>query len=275
MLPAWADLMLEARLGRSWLACWVASAGALLLASGCPGDDAPVSDSSSDDGAGTSTGPTGTSDATVAGTGSTGGTSTGATDSTGSTTDGVADESSSSSDTGPEECVTEPTETLPAVLEVSVDILNDTADTVYVLGTADGCTAYDVIRDGLSLPLALGPICGCECPPPALPMAEAVALDPGQSYSLTWDGRLLALYQEHLLCEPSTCIVEVNGSLQPLQPVPLTIRIPIYTEAGMYAQPAAGGVQTPCESPLSFSVEFELDTSDVMLSVALSEVVIR
>jgi hypothetical protein len=243
-----------------------------LLASACPGDDALVNDSGSNDGTSTGTGLISTSGATVAETGAADGTSTGDTGSTGAPSTTADD--GSSSDTGPMACKSEPTDTLPAVLEVSVEILNDTAATVYVLGTADGCTEYEVIRDGLSLPLQLGFACGCECPPPPLPTIEAVALDPGQSYAVTWDGRLLALYQERFLCDQE-CTIAANGSPQPLEPTPVTMTIPIYTEAGMYAQPAEGAVQTRCESPLSFSVGFELGTTDVTIPVALSEIVIR
>jgi hypothetical protein len=101
-----------------------------------------------------------------------------------------------------------------------------------------------------------------------------VALDPGQSYAVTWDGRVLALYEEHIQCE-GICVVETNGSPQPLRPTSVTMTLPIYTEAGVFEQGGGGGVQSRCESPLSLSVGFELGTQDLTIPVALSEAVIR
>lgn len=242
----------------------------LALASACPGDDAALDDTSTGPGTGSdttsSTGPgTGT---TLGETGSTGGSS----GTSGETTAGTAD--SGSSDTGATLCETIPEEPLPAVLEVSLEILNDTAEPVYVLGPASFCSEYAVARNGRSVPIRNGFQCGCECPGPPTPTAEAVALDPGQTLVLTWDGRALVFYEEHYLCDDE-CWSDVVGAEQPLESGPITMTIPVYDAAGVARQfDTLGSQEEICESPLSFSVDFELGTGDLTVPVALSEVTI-
>jgi len=245
----------------------------VVLASACPGrptvgDDGDESSSSS---TGTGTGTTsGVVLTETSGTDETSGTS-------GTTTDTV------DTDTGPLVC--EPFESLEeitAILEVTVEILNDTAEPVYVLEWSDFCTSYAMARDGLDLPIVFGFSCPCECGPPEVE-ASAMALEPGQSLVLTWDGRGLVFFAENVHCTwkdqdgvEEWCERDTTAVSQPLAPGPITMTIPIYDEEGYYGQSDLQTYALPlCESPRSFTVDFELGTEDLTIPVALSEVVIQ
>lgn len=249
------------------------------LASACLGD--PIL---GDDGSSTSSdsGSSGTTLASSSGTDGSFGTSGTSTDgatagTTAETTDG------DTSDTGPLVC--EPLEGLqdiPAILEVTVEILNDTAEPVYVLEWFEYCTPYAMTRDGLNLPIVFGFSCPCECGPPEI-ATGAIALEPGQSLVLTWDGRVLVFFPRNVHCKwkdqdgvKEWCERDTTAVSQPLAPGPITMTIPIYDEEGYYGQSSLETYELPiCGSPRSFSVDFELGTEDLTIPIALSEVVIQ
>jgi hypothetical protein len=230
----------------------------VLLVSACPGADAPAEDTST--GATDSSSTAGTADTDTSG------------DSADTGTSGDSADTGTSSDTGVEACEDDPPEDIPAVLGVTLEILNDTAETVFVLGSSERCTPFGALRDGVSLPIVKGFTCGCECPGPPSPTMVSVALDPGASFMVTWDGRALASYTQAFDCE-GECFTETNGRPQPVEPGPITMTIPVYTEAASTESlESVGWTEERCESPLSFTVDFDLGTEDVMLSVPLSSV---
>lgn len=258
----------------SWSLAGVVLASLASACLGAPitGDDGSSSESSS----GADTSPP--SDTTIAATSGTDGTS----GTSGTTDDDTAD--SGTSDTGPLAC--EPLAGLPdisPILEVTVEILNDTAEPVYMLESADACTPYGLTRGDRPLPFAFGYGCPCECGP-AQPYTYVTALAPGQSLVLTWDGRVMVYYNQRFYCEwkgPSGveewCETGSDAALQPLDPGPLTLTIPIYDEEGDYYPRWDYSPQEldACASPRSFSVDFELGTEDLTIPIALSEVVIQ
>ena len=245
------------------------------LASACLSNPIVENDGSS---SGSDSGPS--SGTTIAGTSGTDGTS----GTSGATTDPGSTADSGSSDTGPLVC--EPLEGLgdiPPILEVTVEILNDTAEPVYVLESVDACTPYGLTRGDRPLPIGLGYSCPCECGPPE-PSVYAVALAPGQSLVLTWDGRVMEFYTQNFYCEwkdqngvEEWCETSTSAAFQPLDPGPLTMTIPIYDEEGSYDQGWSEStlVLSACESPRSFTVDFELGTEDLTIPIALSEVVLQ
>ncbi len=236
----------------------------LVLASACPGDDGS-SEEGAGSTAGTSVGTSQGSDGTVGPTTS---------DDSASGTDGTdGTDGTGNTDTGPVVCEFEPTATIEATLEVTIELVNDTADPVYVVGSAEYCLPFSVAQGGQELALALGHLCGCECPPPPMPTVEVIALEPGQTQELTWDGRALALYQERYLCD-TECWSSTNGAPQPQPPGPLTLTIPIYESLDPFEQEQLDNLENRCAAPLSFEVSFDLGSEDLTVSVLLSSVTI-
>lgn len=216
----------------------------VLLATACPGGDA--SDDASE---GTSTG-----------------VDTGDADVSADTADGDSGDPASTC-----ESQTVAIDTLAAVLLVKVEILNDTVEPVYLVGSAMECTEYALERSGSSVPIASIPRCGCECAeyPPA--SVEVVAVEPGDSFVVYWDGRVQLDYRKYFFCEEdASCWDESTSAAQPLEPGPITMTIPLYDEAGSFE--LSPGPLSICESPRSFDVSFELGTEDLTVPVALSEV---
>lgn len=102
---------------------------------------------------------------------------------------------------------------------------------------------------------------------------EVVAVEPGDSFDLAWDGRAKTPFQEFTFCEEGgTCESSTVGAARPLEPGPITMTIPLYDAEGSYGEDFSdGGI---CPSPLQISVDFELGSEDLIVPVALSEVVI-
>jgi hypothetical protein len=269
--------MIESLGGRSCSCFALASVLLVSFASACSGRPTVVDDADEGTSTSSSTDSGTTSGAMLTDTSDTDGTS----GTSGATTDTAGTADSGSSDTGPLVC--EPLEDVPdvpAILEVTVEILNDTAGPVYVLEWADACTPYALTRDGRQLPIGAGGACPCECGGPPRPSTTAVALEPGQSLVLTWDGRVMVFYTENFYCEwqgQEWCRRARTAVFQPLAPGPITMTIPIYDEEGYYYQrPGTTTLELiACESPRSFSVDFELGSEDLTIPVALSEVVIQ
>ena len=214
----------------------------VLLASACTGDDV------ADDAGG--------------GTGSSGDTSSGA-----DTADGESGDLGST-------CASQtvPIDTLAAVLLVKVEILNDTAEPVYMADSAVDCTEFALARDGASLPLGPDFRCGCECPESSPPLVGVVAVQPGDSLVVYWDGRVRLYYEEFYYCEGDpSCSSDSKSAAQPLGPGSVTMTIPLYDEAGSFelSDSSRGSL---CDSPRSFDVSFELGTEDLTVPVALSDV---
>ncbi len=246
----------------------------LALASGCPGDDTPTSDGSGDD--------TSTETTTASTTQSHSSSTSGSADDTGTGT-GTETSSSSSSgggdttdgETGPLVCESDPTEVIPAVLEVSVELVNDTDETFYFVDSAMWCLPFGISSGGQDRRLGVGPQCGCECPSPPPPEILTLGLEPGQSHTLTWDGRALAAFTRVVSCqgEPyfeDSCAFDDDGSLQPVEPGPIAMTIPLFTAELPMPKMGQYGLLDTCPGDASFNVDFELGETDLSLTVMLS-----
>lgn len=190
----------------------------------------------------------------------------------------------STGDTGDTEgtglrCETESLPELPAVLGVTVEIINDTEEIVYLADQTLGCTPFGVRRDEGWLSLSMGGLCGCECPAPSDIEIETMALAPGQSTMLSWDGRALAAFSRQTLCVeaplPERCLSEGDGSAQPLDPGAVELVVPVFGPEPPVPTLGSYGPLDMCMGMSSFSVELELGTEDIIQDVALSTVVLR
>lgn len=197
--------------------------------------------------------------------------STGGGETDGSGTDGTGD----TGDTGGQRCETDPLPTLGPTLDISVELINDTEQTFYFAGRTEGCTPFGIRRNGVWRPLAVGYQCGCECPPPRDTQVETIAIAPGESHTMSWDGRVLAVYSKHTLCIeepfPSLCIGEQDGSAQPMEPGLVQLVVPVFGP-----EPPEGDRPSTlldmCPGHSSFAVQLDLNGEDLSVDVLLSTV---
>ncbi|MEM7155822.1 MAG: hypothetical protein AAF799_23430 [Myxococcota bacterium] len=160
---------------------------------------------------------------------------------------------------------------------VTLTVVNDTAQPVFVAGKPSGCTPFDVLRDGLSLSFEHSYFCGCECPNPGMAGLQAVELLPEGSFQITWDARAMVTFNRREECfEDGSCFEDEDGALQPVEPGSVTVRVPLFGEAGSTSQGEARlPFQEACWSQMSFDVVFDLGKDDVDLMVPLSGVTIN
>ncbi len=256
---------------------FVVLAGVLLSGPGCLGDE------ELGDEAGTPTG----ADAGTSGSQTSGVTTSEATDDTsGAQTSSTGAEetdgsdTSETDDTGGLRCETDSIPAIGSVLEVSVELINDTEQPFYLTGRGTtGCTPFGIRRDGRWQPLDRGHFCGCECHPPPTIDVQVLVLMPGESTTVSWDGRTLAPYIRQSLCVeapwPTRCVAESDGAAQPLEPGAVELVIPVYDTEPPYTDRAPGGFLDVCVGEWSFAVELDLGDEDLSLDVLLSTVVLR
>ena len=93
-------------------------------------------------------------------------------------------------------------EAMPSVHDVRFLVESEYPNTVWIATEGFYCTPFSVTNEqGDTLPLALGARCGCECPYPGSPgPMMLLAVDPGVTVEVQWDGRELLLYQECVEC---------------------------------------------------------------------------
>lgn len=245
-----------------------------------PGDES-LGDTGTEGGASSTGASTVTLGETEPGSGSGGGSSSGGTTSdltsgadTGSTagsgtTQGTGEEST----TGNPACENDP---LPAeeaaLVTISIELTNDTAEPTYVIASAQQCTGLSVAREGTSLNLANAYSCGCECPGAGPAGYTTIALDPGMTHIFSWDGREMAPYQTREDCfDGEFCGADTRGVPQLVEPGPVTFTIPLYDEAADFEDFGVFGFQDRCVSPTTFTVDVELGTEDQLIPVALSD----
>ncbi|MBV1856818.1 MAG: hypothetical protein KUG77_00300 [Nannocystaceae bacterium] len=167
---------------------------------------------------------------------------------------------------------------LAPVLEVSLELVNDTEETFYLVEEGSGCTPFGIRRDGMWLSAETGFHCGCECNPPGIQIGM-VSVAPMQSLSLSWDGRALATYTRHTLCEekpfPQRCISETDGSPQPLEPGSVEVVIPVLGPDSPLLIPERPRITEMCPGEASFSIALELEGDDISVQVPLSTIVLN
>ncbi|MCH9688800.1 MAG: hypothetical protein K0V04_45630 [Deltaproteobacteria bacterium] len=244
----------------------------LALVSGCSGDRNPTGDGSGDD--------TG-SDTTAASTNESSSSSTSGsaddTDTSSETTVGSGSGETTAGETGRLVCESDPAEVIPAVVEVSVEVVNDTEETFYFVDRALGCMPFGISSGGQARHLGVGFHCGCECPPPSPPEIQTLGLEPGQSLTLTWDGRALVPFTRVVSCqgEPyfvDRCAFDDDGSAQPIEPGPTTMTVPLFSAEPPVLEMGQYSLLDTCPGDASFDVEFELGDTDLSLTVMLSTV---
>lgn len=256
-----------------------AAAGLLLaLGTGCPGDDTnadATSNGTDADGGSTAVSDPTSGESNTSGVSEpTSGSGTTATSEAESTDDGA---DSGSSDTGPVGCVSEPLDPANSAQTVTLTVVNDTEASVFYVGEPIDCTPFEVARDDVTLRLAEGYWCGCECPPPPNAVIEPVEVPPEGSFEVTWDARALALYPRREECfEDGSCYEGDGGALRPVEPGAIRITVPMYEDT-MPLEGIRSGieVQSACAAPMHFEVTFDLAEEDVAMTVLLSEVTIE
>ncbi len=254
---------------------WSAGALVLAMATGCPGDDSTAEgDSTGADSDGTSMSTTGGGMSSGEDTGSGGSDSSGGTGAdSGSDTQGTG-ETDTATDTGMEVCQSDPLEAIGSILQVVVDIENDTEQSYWVIDSADACDEYELAIGAGQLWQSVVFSCGCECPGPPHAMADLIELLPGETHTLRWDGRALVSYPNRFECGPGECFSEPVGVRQPVAPAQVTMTVPVYDEAEfMWPLEQVETFGEACPSPLTIEVPVALGTDDIQIDVALSTVV--
>jgi hypothetical protein len=137
-----------------------------------------------------------------------------------------------------------PPPTVASVGAVTFVVTNASTADRYVVTQGQGCDAFVIGGEQLSLPFQ----CGCECAPPQ-PSFTMTTVAAGQSVKLTWDGRHLVTYTTHMTCCPNgspascnfpvTCATSTGGSAQPVPAGPLVVSIAYATQVPTNAFPVS------------------------------------
>jgi hypothetical protein len=137
---------------------------------------------------------------------------------------------------GGQPCPSDPAPpTLASAGTVTFVVTNSSAADRYVVTQGQGCDAFAIGGQSLSLPFQ----CGCECAVPQTGFT-LTTVAAGQTVTLTWDGRHVVAYTTQVECGPSgtapppyvppRCAMVTGGSAQPVPAGPLAVSIAYATQ---------------------------------------------
>lgn len=130
-------------------------------------------------------------------------------------------------------CDPPPTEK-PSVQKLTVELHNGTMENRYLVTECHDCDVLRVDKKGdldyvpVRLRISAAEACGCECPNAGDPYASALhRIGPGETFTATWDGRVLAACTSQQDCGDGMTADLITGAREPAGPGDYRVSFPV------------------------------------------------